>query len=139
LRDNFKNSQNALATFDVLIEEIEEALRRIHVAGTSALETRNYDMAQTIIDHARNMMNECEKVSTLKREWKDIEAAFCLERGAKNKTPSLTSLQPQRSMDTAPFNRRVVHQTLPSPTGRLIAERIRKGLRTPESAFFPRI
>lgn len=137
LRDDFKNSQNVLVAFDVLIEEIEEALRRIHAAGTSALETRNYDMAQTMIDHARNMMKVCEKVSTLKREWKDIEAAFSVDRDAKKKTLSLASLQPQMSMDTAPLHRRpVVHQTLPYPTERLIAGRISKGLRTPESVFF---
>ena len=131
------NSQNVLAAFDVLIEEIEDALRSIHTAGASALETRNYDMAQTAIEHARNIMKVREKVTTLKREWKDIEAAFSGDRDAEKKTPPFASLQPQRSVDTAPLHRRpVVPQTLPSPTGRLIAGRIRKGLRTPESAFF---
>lgn len=137
LRDDFHNSQNVLAAFDVLAEEIEEALRRIHTAGISALERCNYDLAQTVIDHARNMTNVCEKVSTLKSEWKDIEAAFSGDRDAQKKPPSVASLQPQRSMDSAPFHRRpVVPQTLPCPTGRLIPGRIRKGLRTPESAFF---
>src|SRR5258706_7719254 len=137
LRDDFKNSQNVLAAFDVLLEEIEEALRCTHTAGTSALETRHYDRAQTVIDHARNMMKVCEKVSTLKREWEDIEAAFSVDLDAKKKTPSVASLQPQMSMDTAPLHRRpVVHQTLPDPSGRLIPGRISKGLRTPESTFF---
>jgi len=40
-------------------------------------------------------------------------------------------------MHTTPSKPRpVVRQELPHPTGRLIAGRIRKGLRTPEPAFF---
>ena len=131
------NSQNVLAAFDVLIEEIEEALRHIHTAGASALETRNYDRAQTAIEHARNMMQVREKVTTLKREWKDIEATFSVDPDAKKKTQLVAPVQPQRSMHTTPSKRRsVVHQAFPHPVGRLIAGRISKGLRTPESAFF---
>jgi restriction system protein len=40
-------------------------------------------------------------------------------------------------MHTAPAKPRpVVHHEVPQPVGRLIAGRIRKGLRTPEPAFF---
>ena len=137
LRDDFKNSQNVLAAFDVLLEEIEEALRRIHTAGTSALETGNYDMAQTAIEHARHMMTVREKVTTLRGEWKDIEGAFSVDADVEQKTPLAAPVQPQRSMHTTPSKRRsVVHQAFPHPVGRLIAGRISKGLRTPESAFF---
>jgi restriction system protein len=137
VRDDSKNSQNVLAAFDVLIEEIEEALRRMHTAGASALETRHYDMAQAAIEHARHMMEVREKVSSLKSEWKDIEAAFSADPDAQRRTRLMAPVQPQRSMDTAPSKRRPdVHQTFPRPMGRLIAGRIRKGLRTPEAAFF---
>src|SRR5258708_8940381 len=113
------NSQNVLAAFDVLIEEIEEALRSMHTAGASALETRNYDRAQTAIEHARNMMQVREKVTTLKGEWKDMEAAFCGDPDAEQETPHAVPVQPQISMDTAPSKRRpVVHQALPPPVGR---------------------
>jgi len=131
------NSQNVLAAFDVLIEEIEDALRSIHTAGASALETRNYDMAQTAIEHARNIMKVREKVTTLKREWKDIEGAFSVDPDSEQKTPPAAPVQPYISMHTTPSKRRpVVHQELPHPVGRLIAGRISKGLRTPEPAFF---
>ena len=131
------NSQNVLAAFDVLIEEIEEALRHMHTAGTSALETRNYDMAQTAIEHARNMMQVREKVTTLKGEWKDFEAAFSGDSDSEQETPHAAPVQPHISMHAAPTKRRpVVHQALPPPVGRLIAGRISKGLRTPEPAFF---
>src|SRR5437868_7823503 len=96
------NSQNVLAAFDVLIEEIEEALRSIHTAGASALETQNYDMAQTAIEHARNMMKVREKVSTLKSEWKDMEGAFSVDPDTEQKTQPAARVQPQISMHTTP-------------------------------------
>ena len=131
-----KNSQNVLAAFDVLIEEIEEALHRMHTAGASALETRNYDLAQAAIEHARHMMQVREKVTTLKKEWKDMEAAFSVDPDAKKQTQLVAPVQPQISMDTAPSKQHPVVQALPPPAGRLIAGRISKGLRTPEPAFF---
>jgi restriction system protein len=131
------NSQNVLAAFDVLIEEMEDALRIIHKAGASALETRNYDRAQTAIEHARNVMKVREKVTNLKGEWKDIEGAFSVDLDSEQNTPPAVPVQRQISMHTTPSKPRpVVHHELPHPTGRLIAGRIRKGLRTPEPAFF---
>jgi len=130
------NSQNVLAAFDVLIEEMEDALRTIHKAGASALETRNYDRAQTAIEHARNVMKVREKVTNLKGEWKDIERAFSEHTDSEQQTPRAAPVQQQISMHTTPSKPRpVVRQELPHPTGRLIAGRIRKGLRTPEPAF----
>jgi restriction system protein len=137
VRDDSNNAQSVLAAFDILIEEIEEALRRMHAAGASALETRYYDRAQAVIEHARQMMEVREKVSSLKSKWKDIEAAFNTDPDALRKTRLTATVQSQRSMDTAPAKRRPsVNQALPPTTGRLIAGRIRKGLRTPEAAFF---
>jgi restriction system protein len=131
------NSQNVLAAFDVLIEEIEDTLRSIHKAGASALETRNYDKAQTAIEHARNIMKVREKVVNLKGEWKDVEGAFSVDPDSEQKTPHAAPVQRQTSMHTAPSKLRpVVHHELPHPVGRLIAGRISKGLRTPEPAFF---
>lgn len=137
MRDDSNNSQNVLAAFDVLLEEIEEAFGRMHVAGASAFETRHYDRAQAAIEHARHMTEVRERVSSLKSEWKDIETAFSVEPNAQRKLRLAAPVQPQRSMDAAASKRRPgVHQAFPHPTGRLIAGRIRKGLRTPEAAFF---
>src|SRR5260221_8701279 len=131
------NSQNVLAAFDVLIEEIENALRSINKAGASALETRNYDMAQTAIEHARNIMKVREKVTNLKGEWKGIGGAFSVDPDSEQQTPHAASVHRQTSMHIAPAKLRpVVHHELPHPVGRLIAGRISKGLRTPEPAFF---
>ena len=131
------NSQNVLAAFDVLIEEIEDMLRSIHKAGASALDEHNYDRAQTAIEHARRVMVLREKVASLKGEWKNVEVAFGEQSDSTQQTPHAASVQRQTSMRTAPAKPRpVVHQELPHPVGRLIAGRISKGLRTPEPAFF---
>src|SRR5260370_15142716 len=96
------NSQNVLAAFDVLIEEIENALRSINKAGASALETRNYDRAQTAIEHARNIMKVREKVASLKGEWKDVEGAFSVNPDSEQKTPHAASVQRHLSIHSTP-------------------------------------
>lgn len=55
----------------------------MHTAGASALEVRNYDRAQTAIEHVRHMMQVREKVSTLKGEWKDMEVAISVDPEAE--------------------------------------------------------
>jgi restriction system protein len=131
------NLQNVLAAFDVLIEEVEDALRSIHKAGADALETRNYDRAQTAIEHARHVMKVREKVVNLKGEWKDVEGAFRAHADSEQKPPPAASVQRQTSIQTALAKPRpVVRHEVPQPVGRLIAGRIRKGLRTPEPDFF---
>ena len=137
MSDESKNSQNVLAAFEVLLEEIEEALRRINTAGARAFETQQYESAQAAIEHARQMTEMREKVFSLKSKWKDIESEFNADPDAQRKTRLMALVQPHASMDIAPTKRRPsVHQALPPITGRLIAGRIRKGLRTPEAAFF---
>jgi len=131
------NSQNVLAAFDVLIEEIEDALRSIDKAGASALEDYNYDRAQTAIEHARSVMIVREKVAYLRGQWKDFEGAFSVEADSEQQTPHSAPVQRQTSMHSIPSKPRpVVHHELPHPVGRLIARRISKGLRTPEPVFF---
>lgn len=137
MSDDAKNSQNVLAAFEVLLEEIEEALRYIHTAGARALETRQYEKAQTAIEQARQMIEVREKVSSLQSQWRNIEAGFSPDRDAQKKTRLMTPVQSHRSMDAAPTERSPgVRQALPPTTGKLISGRIRKGLRTPEAAFF---
>ncbi len=131
------NSQNVLAAFDVLVEEMEDALRSIHKEGADALETCNYERAQTAIEHARRVMLLREKIATLKGEWKDVEGAFSGHENSGQHTPPAASVQRQKRMPAVPAKPRpMVHHEVPQPVGRLIAGRIRKGLRTPEPAFF---
>ena len=130
------NAQNVLAAFDVLIEEMEDALRSIHKGGASALDEHNYDRAQKAIEHARRVMLLCERIAALKGEWKDVEGTFSIHEDPEQ-TPLAMSVLRQTSIPTAHRKPHpVVHHELSPPVGRLIAGRIRKGLRTPEPAFF---
>jgi len=131
------NAQNVLAAFDVLIEEMENALRSIHKGGADALETGNYERAQTAIEHARRVMLMSEKIASLKGEWRDVAGAFSVQKDPEQHTPPAASVQRQTRMHTVPAKPHpVVRHEVPQPVGRLIAGRIRKGLRTPEPAFF---
>ena len=131
------NAQNVLAAFDVLIEEMEAALRSIHKGGADALGTGNYERAQTAIEHARRVMLLCEKIAALKGEWKDVEGAFSTHEDSEHQTPLAASVLRQTSRPPAHTKPHpVVPHELSPPVGRLIAGRIRKGLRTPEPTFF---
>jgi alkanesulfonate monooxygenase SsuD/methylene tetrahydromethanopterin reductase-like flavin-dependent oxidoreductase (luciferase family) len=129
-----------LAAFDVLLEEVEDALRCMNNRGTQALEGSDYDTAQTAIEHARRVLMLREKIAALKGEWKDFERACNEDTASEQKTPHATStLQNTLHTHLSPVSakpRPVVHQEALQPVGRLIAGRIRKGLRTPEPAFF---
>src|SRR5437868_3737719 len=96
------NSQNVLAAFDTLIEELEEALHCINKAGASALEEHDYDRAQIAIEHARTMMVLREKVANLKGEWKDFEEAFRGHSVTTQHTPNSALVQRQKSKHTTP-------------------------------------
>jgi restriction system protein len=131
------NAQNVLAAFDMLIEEIKDALHRIHQAGANAIEAGNYERAETAIEQARRLLLVHEKIAALKQEWKDAQGAFGGQIDPEQHTQHAASVQRQTRMKTVSAKPRPgVHHAGPQPVGRLIAGRIRKGLRTPEPAFF---
>jgi restriction system protein len=130
-------AQNVEAAFEVLSEELEDALRGMNNMTANALERCDYDMAQRTIENARFVKLLCEKITTLKREWNELEGGLCDQadgdqhtprtvHGLKRSSPSPDSVKPRPH----------AQQTSPQSAGRLIAGRIRKGLRTPESAFY---
>src|SRR2546423_215549 len=131
------NLQNVGAAFDVLIEEMEEALRSLNNSGANALEVCDYDMAQRAIEHARRVKLLCEKIATLKREWNDLEGTLSAQEGPEKHTQSAAHVLQRTSKSPASAKPRpLVQQEALQPVGRLIVGRIRKGLRTPESAFY---
>src|SRR5713101_7714890 len=89
------NAQNVVAAFDVLIEEMEDALRSMNNSGANALEVCDYDMAQRAIEHARRVKLLCDKIAALKGEWKDLERTLSvqevLEKHTSREAPVLQS------------------------------------------------
>ena len=133
------NLQNVLAAFDVLIEEIEDALRSMNNSGANALEMCDYDMAQRAIEHARRVKLLHEKITALKGEWNKLEGTLSVQADPEKHSPraAVVHILQQSSMPSVSAKSHPhVQQDALQPVGRLIAGRIRKGLRTPESAFF---
>src|SRR5260370_586542 len=116
---------------------MEEARLSMHKGGADALGTGNYERAQTAIEHARRVMLLCEKLAALRGEWKEVEGTFSIQEDPEQQTPHAAPVLRQTSRPPAPAKPRpAVHYEVPQPVGRLIAGRIRKGLRTPEPVFF---
>ena len=133
------NTQNVGVAFDVLIEEIEDALQSMNNSGANALEACDYDLAQWAIEHARRVKLLCEKIIALKGEWNELEGTLSVQADPEKHTPHAAAVHVLQRSSTSPVSAkshpRVQQETL-QPVGRLIAGRIRKGLRTPEPAFF---
>lgn len=131
-----RNSENVLAAFDTLLEEIEGALHGINQAGADSFSAQDYDMATRTLEQARAVMALHEQVSRLKRDWQALETAphaSTLEGTAK-----ATVVHPPTRSKHSPSTKHSVSAPpeKPAPVGRLIVGRIQKGLRTPEPAFF---
>ena len=133
------NTQNVEAAFEVLIEELEKALRDMNNSGANALELSDYDNAQRAIDRARHVSLLCEKITTLKEEWSKIEEVLSAQAGSERqtlRTAVVHVLQRSSILPVPAPSHPQIQQEASQPSGRLIAGRIRKGLRTPESAFY---
>jgi restriction system protein len=133
------NVQNVGAAFDVLIEEIEDALRSMNSSGAIALEMCDYDMAQSAIERARRVKLLCEKIMALKGEWNELEGTLSVQAGPEKHSPRAAGEHILQQSSMTPVSAKShphVQQDALQPVGRLIAGRIRKGLRTSESAFY---
>lgn len=128
-------SNNVVVAFDVLIEEIESALHCVNTAGASAFETNDYEGAHKALEYARRMLTLRQNIFSLKEEWDGVErtVSTCEKKKTSNATPVMRQI---RTRTSSPKPHRIAYDESPTPMGRLIAGRIRKGLRTPEPAFF---
>ena len=131
-----RNSENVLAAFDTLLEEIEGVLHGINQAGADSFGAQDYDMANRTLEHARSVMALREQVSRLKRDWQALETT--LHTSTPQRTAKAAVVHPPTRSEHSPSTKHSVSAPpeKPTPVGRLIVGRIRKGLRTPEPAFF---
>ncbi|MDQ2907180.1 MAG: winged helix-turn-helix domain-containing protein [Chloroflexota bacterium] len=129
------NSENVFAAFDALLEEIEVALRDINNAGAYGSGTQDYEMAQSALEYARSARAFCENVSLLKKEWQKLDIVF--QTSMSEETPKAIVVNPPtRTRSLSSLSNAPTLSEIPTPIERLIVGRIRKGLRTPEPAFF---
>jgi restriction system protein len=133
------NSENVLAAFDMLLEEIEGVLHDINQAGADSFGAQDYETAHRALEYARSVMVLRERVSLLKRDWQALNTAF--HASTPEGTAKAAIVTPPIRSKHSPSSKHSVSAPpeIPAPVDRLIVGRIRKGLRTPEPAFFPPI
>ena len=129
------NSDNVLAAFDTLLEEIEVALQDINKAGAYGFGVQDYEMAHRALEYARSVTLLREKVTLLKSEWQELDTAFHTNTFEEPAKAAVVN-PPIRKRSISSKSNGPAPPEIPAPVGRLIAGRIRKGLRTPEPAFF---
>jgi hypothetical protein len=97
--------QNEVAiAFDIVLEEIENAIEALNQQGAQAFQSGKYEEAKELMEKGSQMTAFREKVNELQKEWSNIFTT--VTRGKVRKRRS-----------------------------RKVAERLKRGLRTPEDAF----
>lgn len=97
---------NVSAAFEMLLEEIEAEVDFVNRIGARALEGREYDKAREALDRAATLTAFRDKVAALRKEWDTMAAAA-------DRAEDEESRSQRRNMG-----------------------RLRKGLRTPEEAYY---
>jgi hypothetical protein len=100
-------SADVQGAFEMLLEEIEGQISVVNRNASQGIEKREYDKAQTDITVAQKLTSIHEKVNELKDEWDEIIGR---------------AYGPKRMKETE--------------EGRRNLGRLRRGLRTPEKAFY---
>ncbi len=96
--------QNEVAiAFDILLEEIENAIAALNQQGAEAFQSGKYDVARDLMEKGSQMAAFRSKVNDLQKEWINIFATVTPPKVRKR--------------------------------SRKVAERLKRGLRTPEDAF----
>jgi len=65
---------NVEAAFEILLEEIEAEIHFVDGVGAKGFEARDYERAKEALEQAATLTAFREKVTTLIREWKGLEA-----------------------------------------------------------------
>ena len=96
--------QNEVAiAFDIVLEEIENAIAALNQQGAQAFQAGKYDVARDLMEKGSQMAAFRTKVNDLQKEWLNIFATITPSKALKR--------------------------------SRKVAERLKRGLRTPEDAF----
>ena len=100
------NPSNVSSAFEMLLEEVEAEIDFFNNVGSRAFENRDYDRAEDVLKRAGILTSFRDRVAVLRKEWEEL--ATTAEREEDEET-------------------RAQHRNL---------GKLRKGLRTPESAYY---
>jgi restriction system protein len=100
------NPTNVSSAFEMLLEEVEAEIDFVNSVGSKAFEGRVYDRAKEALERAGVLTSFRDRIAALRKEWDDLAAAA--ERDEDEET-------------------RAARRNL---------GKLRKGLRTPEAAYY---
>jgi len=100
------NPSNVSSAFEMLLEEIEAEIDFVNGVGARAFEGRDYDNAREALERSGTLTAFRDRVAALRKEWEEMAAA--VERDEDEETR----------------------------TARRNLGKLRKGVRTPESAYY---
>lgn len=100
------NPTNVSSAFEMLLEEVEAEIDFVNGVGSKAFEGRDYDKAKEALEQSGTLTAFRDRVATLRKEWEEMAAAA--ERDEDEETR----------------------------TERRNLGKLRKGVRTPESAYY---
>jgi hypothetical protein len=73
--------QNEVAiAFDIVLEEIENAIAALNQEGAQAFQSGKYDVASDLMEKGSQMAAFRSKVKDLQKEWLNIFALYPLQR-----------------------------------------------------------
>lgn len=101
------NPTNVLAAFEILLEEIETEIDFTNRVGSRAFEARDYDRAREALELAAQLTAYRDKLAAFRREWDRLVPV------ADEETEDTETTESRRNLG-----------------------RLRRGLRTPEDAYY---
>jgi restriction system protein len=86
--------QNEVAVaFDIVLEEIENAIAALNKEGAQAFERGKYDIARDLMEKGSQMTAFRSRVKDLQKEWLNIFASVVPQKPRKQKAPRYKKLQ----------------------------------------------
>jgi len=86
--------QNEVAVaFDIVLEEIENAIAALNREGAQAFEESKYDIARDLMEKGSQMTAFRNRVKDLQKEWQNIFAAIVPQKPQRRKAPRHKKLQ----------------------------------------------
>lgn len=116
------NQANVYAAFETLLEELEAQIDTVNSNGAAAFAERDYDRARGALDRAGQLTEFRGKITALRTEWQEVTGVR-LSNGAL-----IPATNEQPATDEQPAT--------PELVTRRSSNRLQRGLRTPEPAYY---
>ncbi|MEJ5377085.1 MAG: winged helix-turn-helix domain-containing protein [bacterium] len=87
------HQNEVVVAFDIVLEEIENAIAALNREGAQAFESGKYDVARDLMEKGSQMTGFRSRVKDLQKEWLNIFAAVIPQKSRKRKASRYKKLQ----------------------------------------------